>query len=297
MQASDTAIILIGGLGAAISWGISGYFAAHSAKKIGPTLAAAVVNILGALLFVLIYLGFMRGSFNLELVGVLYSVLSGIILSIGAVAFFRGLEKGPVSIVSPLTSLYPLATTVIAVTIFGAKLSLIQTLGILLIIGGVLVASGLLGVKKPERKIASGPRYGLLAALFWGIGYSLLAQGISRIGWETASVIEFVFVAITFLILTPLIKGNEVINKTQISAAFKNKFVIGASVIQLIGVMALNYGLSKESSSGAVVTALSACYPIITVFLALKHMKEQTAIIPLVGAFVGIVGVIILILT
>jgi drug/metabolite transporter (DMT)-like permease len=293
---NDSLIILVGGLGAAISWGISDYLAAHSAKKIGPILASAVINILGSLLFIIIYFLFFREQTTSSLSGIIYSSTAGIALSLGAYALFKGLEKGPVSIVSPLTSLYPLVTTLLAVAVFSAKLSFGQSLGIMLIILGVIVASGLASVKKSERKIASGPKYALLAALFWGIGYSLLAQGIQKIGWQASSVIEFAFVAISFVVLTPLFKGGEKINSNTILAALKNKYILGTAIIQLAGVIALNFALSKESSSGAIVTAISATYPLLTVFLALKHMKEKVDLLPLLGAFAGIIGVIIVVL-
>jgi drug/metabolite transporter (DMT)-like permease len=56
----------------------------------------------------------------------------------------------------------------------------------------------------------------------------------------------------------------------------------------------LNLGLANESASGAIVTALSGCYPVLTVFLALRHFKEEFKLIPLAGGLVSVVGAIMI---
>jgi drug/metabolite transporter (DMT)-like permease len=168
-------------------------------------------------------------------------------------------------------------------------------LGILLVVLGIIAASGLLTLKKSKRKISRGPAFALFAALVWGIGFALLAQAIKSGDWQIVSVVEFSFVTITLLVLIPFIKGTEVISLETVKQGFLSKFVLGASLIQLLGVVALNLGISKSTASGgAVITAISACYPILTIFLALKHFEEEVKVVPLLGAFVGIFGVVIL---
>ena len=67
------------------------------------------------------------------------------------------------------------------------------------------------------------------------------------------------------------------------------------SVILLSGNIVFNVGLTDASGAGAViVTTLSACYPALTIVLALRHLDEEVETIPLVGAFVAIIGVVTL---
>lgn len=291
------ASVLVGLLGitAAVSWGISDFFAAKSAKSIGAILASALVNIVGALTFIIVYILFLHPQVNLTWSGFSYAAASGIFLSFGAASFFVGLEAGPVSIVSPLTSTYPLITTILALLVFHAHLSSVEIVGIVLTMLGITAASGLLTAKGSKHSITKGPAFALLTALMWGIGFALLAQAIKRINWQPTSFIEFVSVSITFLLLIPFVKGKEVVSKETIVRGIKNQFVIGASIIQLLGVIALDIGISKSTASGgAVITAISACYPVLTIFLALKHFGEKVKLIPICGAFIGIAGVVIL---
>lgn len=288
-------LVALLGLTAALSWGVSDFFAARSAKSVGPVLASVLVNVLGSLLFAITYVIVLRPQVSQSLRGDLYAAASGVFLGTGAASFFIGLEAGPVSIVSPLTSTYPLVTTGLALALFHAHLSALEVAGIVLTVLGILVASGLLTLKRSERKLGRGPAFALLAAFTWGIGYVFLAQAMRYLNWEFASLVEFTSVSVMLVTLVPFIKGKEIVSARTIAKGLTSRFVIGAAVIQLLGVIALNLGIAKSTaSSGAVVTAISACYPILTIFLALKKFDERVRLLPLAGAMVGVVGVVVL---
>ena len=68
--------------------------------------------------------------------------------------------------------------------------------------------------------------------------------------------------------------------------------------MNIVGAVTLNVGLAKSvASGGAIVTALSACYPVLTMFLALKNLIDERRLLPLTGAVLGVVGVVILALS
>ncbi|MBC7707598.1 DMT family transporter [Polaromonas sp.] len=283
------------GITAAIAWGISDFFAAHSAKKVGPILAATVINTVSTIIFSLTFVVFFRDHTALTASGFYYSIAAGAVLTVATALFFTGLQAGPVSIVSPLSSTYPLVTTLVAVVLFGAHLSIREVSGILLTCGGIVAASGLLNTSKSERKLTGGIRFALATAVLWGIGWGLLAQAINQIDWQLASLLSSVTAALTLILLLPFIKGLESSSWQTIKVALKSRYVLLAAVIQLIGSTALEIGISRSrDDNGAVVTAISAAYPILTVFLALRYFKERVAFISIVGAILGIVGVVIL---
>lgn len=291
-----TWVVLMGGLGAAVCWGVADYLAARGAKKFGPILAAAIDNVLGACIFVGLFFAVLSpaGGIALEPTGVVYAAVAGSFLALAMAAFFKALAAGPISIVSPLGSLYPLVTTLIAVMAFGATLSGGQIVGIVMILVGVMVAAGLLNATKSERKLHDGPRFALWAALLWGVSFALQAQAIARLDWQVAALVSYVMLSVTYVLVTPFIKGQELFTKDTIQQAIKSKYIIGATLFGMIGFLVFNLGISKDLSSGAVVAALSATYPIITVFLALHRLKEAVQPVPLAGAFFGVAGVIVL---
>lgn len=290
----STQLAILFGLSAAVFWGISDFFAAKASKTVGPMMSACFVNVIGAAAFLLVYVLFLHPPFEVTSRGLFYVLVGDLAISFGAIAFFKCLKEGPVSIVSPLSGSYPLVTTVMALAVFHAHLTARQVVGIILVVLGVSLASEIIGARQRVKKIGSGPAWALMTALGWGVGFALLSQAIAEMGWEIATLIELSFSAVTIAALLPFIKGDEDISFTSLKRAAANKYIIGAGLIQLSGALALNFGLANESASGAIVTALSGCYPVLTVFLALIHFKEQVKLIPLAGGLVSVVGAIII---
>lgn len=292
MQTDIMAIIC--GLGAGIGWGFSGFFDAKASKATGPIVASLFINGFVAIAYALIYLLFLSHHHIIKASGVWYAIASGATITIGALSYFRGLAMGPVSLVSPLSASYPLVTTLIALGIFGVRPSIVQFGGICMIIAGVMAASGLLTVRNiGSKKLEKGPLLGLFTAVMWGGGYALASQAIGRLGWQLASVIEFLAMAIAFGIFIPMLKTRQQLTRSALRKGFKNKYILLSGSISLGAALSLNIGLSREHSSGAIVSALSACYPVLTVILARRSFDENVAVVPLIGAFVSIAGVIL----
>ena len=283
------------GLIAGFGWGFSGFFDAKASRTVGPLLASLLINGIVAVGFAILYVFFFAQPREISAAGVGFAIASGVVITLGALSYFRGLARGPVSLVSPLSAAYPLVTTIIALVLFQAHITPVQTVAIYMIMFGVMAASGLLTVRGiATRKLDKGPLLGLGAALFWGMGYALAAQAIARLGWELASLIEFIAMALAFGVFIPFIKTSEEISIKTIVQGSKNKFILLAGGISLFAAVSLNIGLSHEGSSGAIVAALSACYPILTVLLAYRSFNEKVTTVPLVGAFASIGGVILL---
>jgi drug/metabolite transporter (DMT)-like permease len=285
---------IIFGLAAGIGWGFSGFFDAKASKSAGPLVASLLINGVVAVGYAILYVLFFAHGHHIVASGVWYAIASGVAITAGALTYFKGLALGPVGLVSPLSASYPLVTTAVALILFHARPSVVQLAAILMIMIGVMTASGLLtarGLRK--RKLERGPLLGLATALAWGAGYALASQAISRLGWQLASLIEFGAMALAFGVFIPIVTTKR-ITIGDIARGSKNKFILLSGGISLCAAVSLNIGLSREASSGAIVSALSACYPVLTVLLARRHFDELIDRIPLIGAFVSIAGVIVL---
>jgi len=283
------------GLMSATSFGVADFFLAKSAKSVGPILGSTVVSISSAALFSLVFVILFRHDIHLSWPGIWFAVGSAFFMASASINFFLALEAGPVSIVSPLASTYPLIMTLLVLAIFRIHLSPQEVGGILLTVTGVLVASGILGIHGLSRRMRRGSVFALITAFSWGIGFALLAQAIRRIGWQFATLFECDIVVIVYIFALPFIKGSEVISLKTLRRGMSNKFVLTGSIVQLLGGLAINLGISRSSANGGtIITAISSCYPIITIALALKHFKEDVGLIPLAGAALGIAGIVML---
>ena len=232
MIISALAIVLFG-LGAAVCWGIADFWAAKAAQRLGAEASVIWVSIIATVTYALFYT-FTPSSSAWTSIGVAYAILAGIFLQMGLYAFFRGLETGPVSLVSPISSAYPLITTLVLLLFFKASLSL-RTIGsIIVIVLGVMLTSGLLDTKKVERKLSAGLIFACLAVLLWGAAYALLGQAINALGWQKAILVDMLAGFIPLFLLFAITK-REVLKKSLHLGQLKNPFVIGTALIQLLG--------------------------------------------------------------
>lgn len=290
----STLLAILLGLGAGIGWGFSGFFDAKASKTVGPLTAAFLINCLIAVLYTVVFLLVWRGHFISTPDGLWLAAGSGVAITIGALSYFKGLSIGPVSLVSPMSSSYPLVTTLLAVFVFNARLSLQQACGIVLIVSGIMIVTGLIKPQQLRALESRGPLLGFGAAVGWGIGYTLLAQAVHQIGWQSATLIEFCAMALAFGFCIPLVNSGRFVALTSVKAGLGNKNVLLASSIALGAALSFNIGLSHDSASGVIVATLSACYPILTVLLALRKLGESIALMPLLGAACSIAGVLVI---
>lgn len=290
---SEITIAIMCGLFAATAWGIADFFAAKASRSVGPALSVAAVNLIGIGVYALFYV-ITQQSASITSEGLWFAVAAGVALGVGQIAFFQALNVGPVSIVSPLSSAYPLFTTLVVLGLFHAQLSVWQLAGLAVIMLGIFIASDVLSLKRKDWRIGRGPLLAIVVAVSWGLGYALLAQSLETVNWQTASFIQLAVVALVCCLALPLIKGSERVFDRASLVVFRHPFVVGAGIIQMLGMVVINVGLERGANLAPIVTAISACYPVLTIFLALAHLKEIPRILPLSGAAIAICGVVVL---
>jgi uncharacterized membrane protein len=120
-------------------WGLFGFLA-----KVGSGAASSldlqILFTLGTLpiaLFILFQRSRLRATRKGRYVGTLIGILAGL----GGIAYFLALSGGKVSIVGPLTSLFPLVTVALATIVLREGLNRIQMAGVVLaVVAGALLS-------------------------------------------------------------------------------------------------------------------------------------------------------------
>jgi drug/metabolite transporter (DMT)-like permease len=282
------------GLLAAISFGFSDFWAAKVAKRFGGYATSILVICVALLCYGLLYVLFLSSYTDFDRAALLYAAASGLAFAVGSVVFYKALEYGPVNIVSPLGSLYPLITLALLVAAFGSAISGLQGLGAIVVVGGAAVASGLLDKSSGKRRIGKGPLFGLIAAVAWGFAFAFIAQSINRIGWQFPTLIELAVEAVALLLLAPLLNRLEPGLYPKLLKGLRSPIVWVAGLLIELAFWSITFGLDYASDYTAVIVAVSACYPALTAFLAIRHLKEDFQFFSLMGAFVAVFGIIIL---
>lgn len=282
------------GLAAAVSWGVSDFFIAKSARAVGAVIGALVVNAVSTTAYLIAYLLFLQSHAIFTTQGVWDAIITGLGFGVAQALFFRAMLLGPVSIVSPVASTYPLISAAIGIIFFATRMSILQMTGIFLVVAGVAVASGLADFSKGRQRLGNGPLMAVIAALGWGIGFTFSTRAVIAMNWQSACLVELVATTLVLACIMPFIKGDEPITMRAIGRASIKNVVLAAGIIQAIGLLAVNIGIFLQPQSSAVIVALSSCYPILTIFLALRHLKERVPLPPLIGAVVGVAGIVVL---
>ena len=121
-------------------WGVFGLLAKLGSDKISP--ADMQVLFTGSML-PLAVAAFVTGGNKIDTdrLGVTYGVLIGVLAGLGSLAFFAAMAHGKASIVGPVTSLFPLLTVILAVTVLKERMNRVQLAGIVLALIAIAVLS------------------------------------------------------------------------------------------------------------------------------------------------------------
>jgi bacterial/archaeal transporter family protein len=123
-----------------LSWGIFGFL-----SKIGSGHLSAeemqVLFLCGTIPLILSALFKSRKKIETDRVGVIWALLTGIVASLGNVAYFAALHHGKASIIAPVTALYPLVSVALAALVLKERVNRFQFAGILMAVLAIFLLS------------------------------------------------------------------------------------------------------------------------------------------------------------
>jgi len=273
---------------AMISWGIGDFLAKKAIDKIG-YVKSVIINVLAAIVPLLVYIILFPNMLPVSVGLVLITIAVAFLSTVGSFFFYRGMEKGNLSIVSPIASSWVVIVTLSATIIFKEVLTSFQALGILIIFAGIFLAST--NLKELRRSVRRGMSKGVPEAMVsmvaWGITLTLNKPLVSMAGPIMALLLmrggSFLFSS-----LWGKIKG--------IDFKFSNKlvllFLIISGLLDTAGSLAYNFGITTEYVS--IVSPVAATYPAVTILLAYIFLKEKVANNQKVGIVAILIGLAII---
>jgi transporter family protein len=121
-------------------WGFWAFLPKVAVRYI-PARSAFLWEVVGGLLVAAAVLATLRERIALDWRGAVPAVLTGVAGYLGVVFFLFALQGAKVSVVAPLTAVYPAITVVLGLAFLGERLTGIQLAGALLAIVGVILLS------------------------------------------------------------------------------------------------------------------------------------------------------------
>jgi len=137
---STTILSILSGIVGMFGWGLYDFLGGVFAKQIGSFKSffwSQLAGLISALLLAFIF----TTSINVPILVIILSPIAAIVYSAGYLFFFKGFEIGNVSIVAATMNLWAVFTMLFAFIFMGQRLSTIQTLGVVMIISGITLAS------------------------------------------------------------------------------------------------------------------------------------------------------------
>lgn len=274
------------GLAGALAYGFADFLGGLASRTIRPIVVTAWVAVIGLapLLIGLVVLG---GRFTPA--AMLWGAVAGVAGSLGVLMLYTALAVGPMSVLSPVTSVVSAVVPVgVSVLFAGSRLSLLGTAAIL----AAIIAVALVGIVKDRSGSRPTPR-GLVTAFAAGCGFGGLvlayaatspADGVAPL--VVARVVQSAAMWAGVLVVSrrALAMGTptpEVLPRTR---RLWLLLVAGGTLDATANVF-IQAALHSGASAAVlpVVSVLNALYPIGTVILAAIVLRERLSLMQTVG--------------
>jgi bacterial/archaeal transporter family protein len=285
----DTTILsLLSGIGGMFAWGIYDFLGGVFSKQIGPFKSFFWSQLAGAISVLL--LAFVSAvSLHISVLVIVLSPVAAILYSAGYLFYFKGLEIGNISIVSATMNLWAIFTMLFAFIFMGQRLSLIQTLGVLMILVGVTLASvNWSDIRHQRFQLSSGVKEAVLGAFFFGIFWNISEIISEKAGWLLATLLVKAGIVLFVLIFSFLVKRQ--IGWT--TAAPRTKYaVLIMGIIEAGAVAVVNYGLTIGQA--ILITPIASALSIVTITLAIVILKDKVTRLQGLGMITAIIGIVV----
>lgn len=275
---------IVYGLAAAFGWAFADLLSSKSAKSVGPATSLLVSSASGIVFYGLLVLAGPPIFFDSSLLPMLALSAAGIVS--GNVFFFKAVDAGDISVVSPITAAFAVPVVLISIAYFHETLSLLQAVSVVCVIAGAMLISfkwSQFSKKLFSSKTVAGAKYAFLSALTFGISYSVLKPLVSALGGPA---VYFVFMAagVPFYYLFWR-------SRRKAEPALKlHGLPIAVSVAFTLSNLAYAEGMRKGMAS--IVSPVSSVFPLFVVILAYFLFKERLEPNQYAGVLLVVAGVV-----
>ncbi len=268
------------------AWGVGDIFGTITSRKIG-AYSTAFWYLFFGLLASSIYGLFILDQLQLGLSIFIFTLVIGIIGTIGLIAFYEALNHGSAALTGTVASASSALAAVIAVVFLKEKLALLQILALLIVFTGVVISSLDFNHIKSGKIFNKGILFALIAFLFWGFYYGLIKIPVKELGWFWAT-----YIATLPVFLIPVFMK---VRKIKMENPIKRKALLPLTINTVLlgtGVYSLNFAIEKGMA--AVTVPIANAYPALFATLAFIVFKDPLTKRQIFGIVITIIGLIIL---
>jgi len=285
---STTILSILLGIGGMFGWGIYDFLGGVFAKQIG-SFKSLFWSQLAGLISILLLAVVLRSSLNVPVVVLILSPLAAILYSAGYLFFFKGFEKGNVSIIAATMNLWAVFTMLFAFLFMGQRLSALQTLGVVMIIlGATLAALNWSEIRNQRFQLSAGVKEAVCGAFFFGVFWNVSEIISEEAGWLLTTLFVKFGIILFLLFFSYFVKQGiglaKISTKTRIIILLMGGIEAGAVAL-------VNYGLTIGDA--ILITPIASALSIVTITLAIIFLKDKVTKIQGLGIITAIAGIIV----
>ena len=285
MSTTITSILL--GIGGMFGWGIYDFLGGVYSKQIGSFKSLFWSQLAGLISILLLALPY-KTEFSFTVLAVLLSPIAAIVYSAGYLFFFKGFEKGNVSIIAATMNLWAVFTMLFAFLFMGQRLTVTQTVGVFMIIFGATLASlNWDSIRGQKFQLSTGVKEAILGAFFFGVYWNISEIISEEVGGLSSTLLVKLGIVIFLLIFSFFVKQE--IGLTNITPKTKYAILL-MGVIEAGAVALVNYGLTIGDA--ILITPIASALSIVTITLAVIFLKEAISKYQGFGIIMAIIGIV-----
>jgi drug/metabolite transporter (DMT)-like permease len=219
-------------------------------------------------------------------------LVASIFFTIAYLSFIRGLAVGKAGIVVPLGNMYPLIVLLLTCIFAAVKFSHLQFLAIITVVAGaVLLGIERINKRQLHKSFSTEAAFGLLAAVFWGVGFYLENTIISRISWQAIQFVTAETMGVYALAIA--LVANRKNSRQFLKHVQQNTSGLLAGVLLALGAIAFYVGATKVHSV-LIPAVIASGAPLITSLLAAYFDHERIILVKRFGAILVVAGIVLL---
>jgi uncharacterized membrane protein len=281
---------MIYGLAAAFGWGLSDLWAAMSSRKIGSGRTLVVAQIASGIALSAIVVVARPDMQRIPSVAP-WLLANAFLMSAAFAMLYRGLQLGPIAVVTPVLATYAVIPVLLSVVLLGESLGALSAFGAAVTIAGAVLASiDVRTLREGARTRFPGLPWAIAATLFAGVATYVLAWSAQEAGflpslWFSRLATVVVVAGVTLLLRIRRRARGDV--STRVNARDMS-FAAAIGLVEIAGGIA--YARGAEVGLVSIVTAASATYPLIPVIGSVRLLKERPSPSQYLGVVLVVVG-------
>jgi drug/metabolite transporter (DMT)-like permease len=274
------------GAAAALAWGVADVIVTYYSRRIGYLRALVVIH--GLSLVPLALLALVVDPPEPVTTGSLVSAAAlGPVAVVAYMGFYKALELGPISIVSPIVSAFGAVVVLLALLVLGDSLTEVQAIGCVLVLSCVLLAS--IETSGSDHAGATGIALSLVACFAFGLYLFLQGELADELGWLLPILVSRTVAVLILCALLAAMPGPEPRH------ALGRAGVAGCAATGALEASAyLFFNRGAELGEIALTGAAVSAYPVIPILVGLFALRERVARHQLVGVAGVLVGMVVL---